>query len=101
MTDADRIQAAFLRAVVAAKKASPYRFGNLRKFGVSSRVNSNRELDIYVDVFEAPYMKYTNEPWSTFKPPLRGKKNPNEGWWGRAALAAARSLARDLGGDLL
>lgn len=101
MTDAERVQGAFLRAVAEVKRESPYRTGNLRIFGVSSRVANGRELDIYVNEEEAPYMKYTNEPWSKFKPPLRGKKNPNEGWWGRAARAAARSLARDLGGDLL
>ena len=100
MTDAERVQRAFLRAVAAARNQSPYRTGNLRFLGVSSRVANGRELDIYVDMFEAPYMKYTNEPWSNFKPPLRGKQNPNEGWWGRAARAAAQCLARELGGTL-
>lgn len=100
MTEAERIQRAFLRAVARAKNASPYRTGNLRIFGVSSRVASGRELDIYVNEQKAPYMKYTNEPWSNFKPPLRGKQNPNEGWWGRAARAAAQCLARELGGTL-
>ena len=32
----------------------------------------------------APYMKYTNESWNLFQPPLKGKKNPNEGWWNNA-----------------
>jgi hypothetical protein len=100
MTEAERIQRAFLRAVAEAKRQSPYRTGNLRIFGMSSRVASARELDIYVNEQKAPYMKYTNEPWSNFKPPLRGKQNPNEGWWGRAARSAAQCLARELGGTL-
>lgn len=28
----------------------------------------------------APYAEYTNENWDQFQPPLKGKKNPNEGW---------------------
>lgn len=36
---------------------------------------------LYVDQDVAPYMKYTNENWNEFAPPLKGKKNPNESWW--------------------
>ena len=96
--EAERIRRAFLRAVAEARKASPYDTGNLRTKGVKQVVG--KEMKIYVDTKIAPYMKYTNEPWSKFKPPLRGKQNPNEGWWGRAAEAAARSLAKDLKGKL-
>ena len=98
MTEAERIRRAFLLAVAAAKKTSPYDTGNLRLKGV--KTISGREMKIYVDTNVAPYMKYTNEPWSKFAPPLRGKSNPNEGWWGRAADAAARSLAKELKGKL-
>lgn len=100
MTHAENVQNAFLRAVAEAKRTSPYRTGNLRLFAMSSRVASGKELNIYVNTRVAPYMKYTNEPWDRFDKPLKGKKNPNENWWERAATAAARSLARDLGGTL-
>ena len=100
MTYADNIQRAILRAVAEAKKKSPYDTGNLRNQGVKYVVHSQGELRIYIDENEAPYMKYTNEPWDRFAPPLRGKKNPNQGWWGKAAEAVARSLARDLGGEI-
>lgn len=98
MTESERIRRAFLRAVAEAKKTSPYKHGNLRRFGIKSA--ENKDFLIYVDTKEAPYMKYTNEPWSNFSPPLRGKQNPNEGWWGRAAEAVAHSLAKDLKGKL-
>ena len=100
MTDAEKIQRAFLRAMAEARRVSPYRTGNLRLFGMSSRIANGHELDIYVNEKEAPYMKYTNESWSKFGPPLQGKKNPNEGWWEKVAKTAARSIARDLGGTL-
>lgn len=100
MTDADKIQRAFIRAVKEAKKKSPYRTGNLRRVAMKSTVASGSELDIYVETNEAPYMKYTNESWSQFASPLRGKQNPNEGWWERAAQAAAWSIAHDLGGTI-
>lgn len=48
----------------------------------------------------APYMKYTNENWSQFHPPLQGKKNPNEGWWQKACEYIIHSVANTLGGDL-
>ena len=99
MTEAERIRRAFLRAVAEVRRTAPRRTGNLRRFGVKQI--EGKEMKIYVDTTEAPYMKYTNEPWSNFGPPLRGKKNPNEGWWGRAAQVAAHSMARDLKGRLL
>ncbi len=98
MTEAERIRRAFLNAVVAARKESPYDTGNLRLKGVKTIVGN--EMKIYVDANIAPYMKYTNESWNNFAHPLRGKRNPNEGWWGRAAQAAAYSLAKDLKGKL-
>lgn len=100
MTDAEKLRRAFLRAVKEAKRTSPYRTGNLRRIAMKSTVASGGELDIYVDEKEAPYMKYTNEPWDRFSSPLRGKTNPNQGWWKKAADAVARSIARDLGGTL-
>lgn len=98
MTESERIRRAFLRAVAEAKKTSPYDTGNLRKQGVKQMIG--RELKIYVDTKIAPYMKYTNEPWNNFSPPLKGKQNPNEGWWGRAAEAVAYSMAHDLKGKI-
>ena len=98
MNEDERIRRAFLRAFAKVRNASPYKTGNLRVFGVSSRSSAGRGFEIYVNVQKAPYMKYTNEPWHKFGPPLRGKENPNEGWWGRAARAAVRSLAIDLKG---
>lgn len=98
MTETERVRRAFLNAVAAAKKESPYDTGNLRLKGVKSVAGS--EMKIYVDTTIAPYMKYTNEPWSNFGPPLRGKENPNEGWWEKAAEEVAYSMAKDLKGKL-
>lgn len=53
---------------------------------------------IYVDESIASYMPYTNEPWISYK--WGGKKNPNEGWWQRAAAYVAMIVAQVTGGEL-
>ena len=98
MTESERIRRAFLRAFAVARRHAPFDTGNLRHFGMKSSVVGPNQFNIYVDVREAPYMRYTNDPWTNFGPPLRGHINPNEGWWSRAAQAVAISMARDLGG---
>ena len=100
MTDAEKLKRALLWAFASAKRKSPYKTGNLRHFGMRSSVTNAKEVDIYVDTAVAPYMKYTNEPWNSFGAPLQGKQNPNEGWWEKAAEAAARTLAQYVGGTL-
>ena len=53
---------------------------------------------IYVDSAVAPYMVYTEEPWTSTR--WNGKKNPNEGWFRRVADAVAVELAAALGGKI-
>ena len=109
MTEYERIQKAVLAGVVALKSAAPKDTGNLAQ-SIKTRMLPNKML-IYVDVGngdarkgyargEAPYMKYTNESWSNFKPPLRGKKNPNERWFDDAVKDVALAIASALGGTL-
>ena len=43
-------------------------------------------------------MKYTNEAWGYFAPPLQGRTNPNEGWWDRAVAEVMDYIARELRG---
>ena len=66
---------------------APYDTGNLHDFGIKTEIGIN-EAHLYVDEKVAPYMKYTNEPWYNFAPPLFGKENPNEFWFDDAALGA-------------
>ena len=53
---------------------------------------------IYVDSAVAPYMVYTEEPWTSTR--WNGKKNPNEVWFRRVADAVAVELAAALGGKI-
>lgn len=53
---------------------------------------------IYVDSAVAPYMVYTEEPWTSTR--WNGKKNPNEGWFRQVADAVAVELAAALGGKI-
>ena len=53
---------------------------------------------IYVDENIAPYVYYTNEPWES--PFWKGKKNPNEGWFEKAADRVANILSQRLKGNI-
>lgn len=53
---------------------------------------------IYVDESIAPYVPYTNEPWGASR--WHGKKNPNEGWFQRAAEYVANYISKQLQGEV-
>lgn len=54
---------------------------------------------IYVDMNNAPYMPYTNEPWIAHR--WGGKKNPNESWWNKTAEALVYEIADFIGGEVI
>ncbi len=74
--------------------------GNLAFNATKFNYLGNNVWEIIVDENIAPYMKYTNESWSNFKPPLQGKQNPNEGWFERMAADLAEIVRRNLGGRI-
>lgn len=107
MTEYERIRDAAIAAQAAIIHAAPEKTGNLKR-SIKIRFEPYRII-IYVDVGngdtraeradgEAPYMKYTEESWDKFKPPLRGKENPHEGWFKAAVNTAANRMAELLGG---
>lgn len=53
---------------------------------------------IWIDDKIAPYVYYTEYPWTS--PKWHGKQNPNEGWWERFYEEFARRLANKLKGEL-
>lgn len=73
----------------------PHDTGNLANHAIKYEIRGN-EFVVYVDPDIAPYMPYTTEPWIADS--WNGKKNPNEGWWGRFAEEFASRLARALRG---
>lgn len=81
---------------------SPIDTGNLRYNGIKFERIGDGKWKIWVDADTAHaiafYMKYTNEDWNNFKPPLYGKKNPNQGWWNRETENFINMLAETLGG---
>lgn len=82
-----------LECLEIVRKMSPFRTGNLRYNAIKYEMPDEHTFKIYVSEDIAPYMIYTNEPW------LRGK-NPNEGWFDRAARAVAELLSQKLGGNI-
>lgn len=52
---------------------------------------------MWIDEEIAPYVFYTNEPWTS--PRWHGKKNPNEGWWNTTMGTFYAKLEEYLGGE--
>lgn len=72
------------------RSLAPVATGNLRFNGVSVVINGD-VARLYIDETQAPYMKYTNEKW-------KHGKNPNEGWFDRAAEKIAALVAERVQG---
>lgn len=72
--------------------------GNLAFNATKFNYLGDNVWEIIVDESIAPYMPYTNEPWTS--PKWNGKKNPNEGWFDRMAADIAEIVRRNLGGRL-
>ena len=80
------------------REIAPKDTGNLAYNAVLVRYEDSNTVKLYVNEVIAPYMPYTNEPW--ISPRWGGKKNPNEGWFDRAAEALAQRIATMCGGTL-
>lgn len=76
--DERKWQAAMLLTTVLVKKAPKDKW-NLALNGIRI-VQDDGEYTVVIGGEVAPYAKYTNENWDEFEPPLKGNKNPNEGW---------------------
>ena len=88
------------RAVKTLRQLAPKDTGNLAYNAIKLKKVDENTYRIYVDERIAPYMKYTNENWDQFRPPLKGKQNPNEGWFDRAAMIVLEQIKTDLNGEI-
>lgn len=70
--------------------------GNMALNAAQISFPSDDVCEITIDDKIAPYVPYTNEPWVS--PYWGGKKNPNEGWFGRAAETLVNIAATRLNG---
>lgn len=70
--------------------------GNLKYNAIKLDYLGNGVYRIYVDESIAPYMPYTNEPWTS--PKWKGAKNPNEKWFENAQLEITEQIAQNLQG---
>lgn len=71
--------------------------GNLALNALRYRFHGDM-VEIYIDKAIAPYVVYTDKPWTSKK--WNKKKNPNEGWWGRFCDEFMRRLTKKLKGEL-
>lgn len=85
-------------AVGVMRKSTPIKTGNLRYNSLKVESLGGGTWRVFIDEDIAPYMPFTNEPWTSAK--WHGAQNPNEGWWERAVEEFARSLAIALNGEL-
>ena len=72
--------------------------GNMALNAAQIRFPSPDVCEIYIDDEIAPYLPYTIEPW--LSPRWKGKKNPNEGWFERAAAYIAQYVAKNVKGEI-
>lgn len=76
--------------------STPIDTGNLRFNALRIKQTFPDVWEIYVDSDKdtgiAPYMVYTNEPWTS--PKWGGKQNPNEGWWDKVAKEVYNELKK-------
>lgn len=107
---------AFIRlgdqALDLLKSLAPYKTGNLRRNAIRIERPDANTFVLYVNEDIAPYMPYTNEVWEqkliTMGNFVKGQtvqrmrtwKNPNEGWFDRAARAVAEFVAEKMGGKV-
>lgn len=82
-----------LKTVLQAK--APYDTGNLSIHSI--RIDSDGN-GVFIGGEIAPYAVYTNEAWLSDK--SNGKKNPNEGWIGKAIREAEPILKQALSGKM-
>lgn len=74
----------------------PVRTGNL----AATITPDNNSLVITIGDENVQYAPYTNESWDNFAPPLKGHKNPNEGWINKALDAALPIVDKFLAGSV-
>lgn len=82
------------KIVEQIRSIAPVDTGILKYDAIRFEFLDKNTCRIYVDENIVPYMPYTNEPW--LSPRWHGKKNPNEGWWGRAYEYVATLVMRKL-----
>lgn len=75
---------------------APKDTGNLAINAIKLVFEGDNRAVIYVDLSIAPYMPYTNEPWTAAR--WNGKPNPNEGWFDNAIPQILAQLNREFGG---
>ena len=94
------------------RNMAPVDTGNLRYNAIQFEMLDETTFEIFVDESIAPYMPYTNEVWrqkiikmGNFVPGevierMRTWRNPNEGWFDRAARLVALFVAQKVGGTI-
>lgn len=75
----------------------PWDTGNMATHALKYEI-TDKTFHVYLDLSEAPYAPYTNEPWTAAR--WNGKKNPNEGWWQEWCSAFMDRLSAKLKGEL-
>lgn len=66
----------------------------------ASITSDNNTFVITIGDEDVQYAPFTNESWDNFDPPLKGHKNPNEGWIDRALQSALPVVDQMLSGAI-
>lgn len=97
MNAVDKLAAYMPALVNSLRNGTPIKTGNLRYNAVQVESLNYGVWRIFVNEDIAPYMPYTNEPWTS--PRWNGAKNPNEGWWQRETERILTELSGYMSGE--
>ena len=76
----------------------PWDTGNMAVHGLEYEIIGDDLVHIHMNLAQAPYTPYTNEPWTAER--WHGKQNPNEGWWNEWCDTFMKRLSAKLRGQL-
>lgn len=97
---ADKIKLACDSLCIVLKAEAPYDTGHLAINSIRVIETEPSEYHVAIGGELAPYAKYTQENWDKFQAPLKGKKNPNEGWIDRGIEKTMPLIKRIMSGAI-
>lgn len=97
MNEVEKVASYIQNLMSSLRMGAPYDTGNLRYNAIQVESLRYGVWRVFVNQDVAPYMPFTNEPWTS--PKWNGAKNPNEGWWERETARVIIELSNFLSGE--
>lgn len=98
MSIEQKIVTALSQQLGTIQNMTPKDTGNLAYNATKFESLGQGRYRIYVDEKIAPYFVFVENPWISSK--WKGKQNPNEGYFEKAAISVANNIAIAIGGKI-